>query len=204
MGTRDVEILPGVGGRHERVVHAATDLSRLGFHHDVGQPAAIEDAAVCVEHHLVRSAHPTVVPIERVRVLHQELAHAQEPEPRTVFVAVLPLHLVQVHRKVAIGVQLLRHQGRHDLLLRRSEEQVAFVPVAEPEQDLAVEVPAPGLLPRVRGQQDRHPDLLRARGVHLLAHDRLDLAHHAEPQRKRRVHARRYLTHEPGTQEQPM
>ena len=60
--------------------------------------------------------------VERVRVLHQELAAAQQPEPGPQLVAVLPVDLVQVHRQVAVArAVLLGHEARDDLLGGRRE-----------------------------------------------------------------------------------
>ena len=198
------EVLPDVGERHELVVHAATDLAGVGFDDHVVEPEPIEHLDVGVVHHAIGLTHPTLVPVERVRVLHQELSAAQQAIARTELVPVLPLDLIHVRRQVSVRRKLLLRQLGDDLLLRRTEEELAAVSVLEPEDQLAVRGPATGRLPWLRGQDDRHPELLGTGGVHLLTHDPLDLVHRAEPERHRRVDAGRGLADERGAEQQAM
>ena len=166
------------------------------------QTEAGEDPLVRLVHDAVRLAHAVIVAVDRVRVLHQELATAKQPEPRPELVAVLPLDLVDVLRQVAVRRQVTGREQRDDLLLRGAEDQLAIVAVGELEQVVAVQVVATGGAPRTRGKQDRHPDLLRAGRVHLLAHDRLDLAHRSQAHRHRCVDAGHDLADETATQQQ--
>jgi hypothetical protein len=46
--------------------------------------------------------------------------------------------------------------------------------------------------------------LLRARAVHLLAHDALDLAQHAQPERQELVDPSPHLADVPAAQQQPV
>ncbi len=196
------EVLPHVGERHELVVHVASDRAGVGLDHHVLESASVEDAFVRLVHHAIGLPHPVLVAIERIRVLHQELPSAQESVPRAEFVAVLPLHLIEVDGKVSVRGELVGHERREHLLLGGSEHELAAVAVAEAEHLVAVCLPPSGQLPRLGGQHDRHTHLLRARGVHLLADDRLDLPRHPHAQGHRRVHARHQLAHEGAAQQQ--
>ncbi len=200
----DEQVLADVRARHELVVHAPADLTRLGVDHDVRQPASVEDPSVCPQHHVVGRGHALLVPVERIGVLHQELATTQEPESRAELIPVLPLDLVQVHGQVSVRGEVPGDELGHDLLLRGTEQQLALVAVPEPKERVAVQVPPAGGLPRVGGQQDRHPELLRARRVHLLADDPFDLADRPETERQRGVDAGGDLPHERRAQEEPM
>ena len=125
-----------------------------------------------------RSAEALVVDVERVRVLHDELAPAQEPGPRARLVAVLGLDLVERQRQVLVRrVQVLDQQREH-LLVRRAEQVVGALAVLEPEDVVAVVGPAAGRLVGLARQQRREVHLLGADRVHLLADDPLDVAQH--------------------------
>ena len=117
-----------------------------------------------------------VVDVERVGVLHHELAPAQEARAGTSLVAVLGLDLVEAQRQVLVrGVQVLDQEREH-LLVGGPEQVVGAPAVLQPEQVGAVLGPAVGRLVGLAGQQGREVHLLEARGVHLLAHDPLDVA----------------------------
>jgi hypothetical protein len=186
------------------MVDAATDRSRVRFDDHVVETEPVEHTLVRLVHHAVGLPHPLLVAIERVRVLHQELACAQEPVARTELIAVLPFHLIDVDRQVTVGGELLLDQRGHDLLLGGTEQELAPVPVLEAEHQVAVRVPTAREPPGLDGKDDRHPELLGAGRVHLLANDPLDLLHRAEPQGHRGVDPRRDLPDEGRPQQQPM
>ena len=66
------------------------------------------------------SSRPVVVAVERVRVLHDELARAQHPRARARLVALLGLEVVEDQRQVAVGAHDLGDVERHDLLVRHA------------------------------------------------------------------------------------
>ena len=198
------QVLTDVGEGHELVVHPAADRPGIGLDgHDV-QAQSVEHALVGLVHHAVGLAQPVLVPIERVRVLHQELAPAQQPVAGTPLVPILPLHLVHVDGEVLVRRELLLDEGSNDLLLGRPQQELPAVAVLQPEELVPVGVPPSGLLPGLRRQHDRHAELLRPRRVHLLAHDPLDLRHRAEPERHRRVDPGGHLADEGGAEQQSM
>ena len=145
---------------------------------------------------------PVEVEVERVRVLHQELAPAQQAEAGTQLVAVLPVDLVEVHRQVAVARVLVGDGRRDDLLRGRRQAEPGLLAVLEPEQLRAVGLVAPGALPELERLHDRQPQLLGAGGVHLLPHDLLDPAQHPVPERQPRVDAARDPADVAGAHEQ--
>ncbi len=198
------QILANVGERHELVVDVSPDRARIGFDDHVVQPDPVEDALVRLVHHAVALHHARFVTVERVGVLHQELAAAEQPEPGSLLVAVLPLDLEQVDRQIAVAGQIVRDERREDLLMGGAEYHLAPVAVLELEGLVAVDLPSPGGLPRIGRQHDRHPHLDRPGGLHLLADDRLDRAHDTQREWQRRVHAGAHTPHEARPHQQPV
>jgi formaldehyde-activating enzyme involved in methanogenesis len=125
---------------------------------------------------VVRHLQAGVVDVEGVRVLHHELAAAQDARAGTRLVAVLRLDLVDRQRQVLVRRVLALHEQREHLLVRGAEQEVVAAAVLEPEQAGAVLRPSVGGLVGLAGQQRREVDLLEARGVHLSADDALDVA----------------------------
>ncbi len=124
--------------------------------------------------------------VEGVGVLHDELLRAHEAEARTRLVAELRLDLVHDHRQLAVGADDGLDDVGHLLLGRRAEREVMLRAVLELEHVGAHSLPAPGGLPQLGWLEDRHEQLLSAGAVHLLAHDRLDLAQGAHAERQER------------------
>jgi len=140
--------------------------------------------------------------VERVRILHQEFARAHHAEARADLVAELPLDLVEIHRQLLVALQLgAREVGDH-FLVRGTEAVVGFLAILDLEQLPAELLPAAGLFPELARLDRRHQQLERAGAIHFLAHDLLDLAQHAQAQRRPRVDARRELAHHAGAQHQ--
>jgi hypothetical protein len=83
-------------------------------------------------------------------------------------------------------------------------DEVAVVPVLDAQQLGAHLVEAAGLLPEFGGLHHGHREFDGAGAVHLLAHDRLDLADHAQAHRHVRVDARAELLDHAGAHHQPM
>jgi hypothetical protein len=163
---------------------------------------AVEDADVGVAVHLVALVEARRVDVERVAVLHDELAPAQHTRARPCLVAVLVLDLVDRQRQVLVGaVEVLDREGEH-LLVRGTEEVVGVLAVLEAEDVVAVLVPAAGGLVGLTREQRGEEQLLGAHRVHLLADDRLDAAQHLEPEREPRVDAGAHAPDVAGPHEQ--
>ena len=72
-----------------------------------------------------RDVEPLLVPVERVRVLHHELAHAQEAAAGTRLVPVFRLEVVEDLRQVAVRAQLARVERDRLLVRQRQDEPTA-------------------------------------------------------------------------------
>ena len=81
----------------------------------------------------------------------------------------------------------------------RAEAEIAFVTVPHSQEQIAVLVPAPGLLPQLGRLYSRHYQLQRARAIHLLTDDVLHLPQHAETQRHPGKQTGRKATYQAGT-----
>ena len=201
------------GAAHERVLAGLGDGEELlrcrpahrprgrGDDH-VPEPDPVEDLHVGVAVQPVGLGEPLVGEVERVRVLHEELAAAQDARPRPRLVPVLRLDLVEDHRVVLVGGVLALDELGEQLLVRGAEQVVAALAVLEPEDVGPVLGPAAGGLVGLAGQQRGQVDLLGADGVHLRAHDVLDAAQHLQAQRQPRVDPRGDAADVTGADEQ--
>ena len=146
----------------------------VGLHDDVLEAEPREDALVCRALSLVGGLEPLVGDIERVGVLHGELAPAEQAGARTRLVAVLVLDLVDRQGQILVAVHQVFDEEGEDLFVCRGQDVAGLVPVVEPEHAVAVLGVATrdlvGLLGKKRGEMH----LVRAGGGHLLADDVLD------------------------------
>src|SRR5205823_4617177 len=150
------------GGQHlELVRQRAADGARARLDRTEGEPAALEDAPIGVEHVPVLAPRVLDVHVERVRVLHEELAPPHEAEARPDLVPELHLDLIEVLRQITVGADFSPYQIRHHLLVGRAEAEVAVVAVLEPQEFASVLLPAPALPPELGRDDRRHQDLLR-------------------------------------------
>ena len=143
-----------------------------------------------------------IVNVERVRVLHHELAAAQNPRARACFIAVLGLNLVDHQRKVLIGGVLpLDHLGEQ-FLVRGPEQVVRSTTVLQTEQVVPVLGPPTGRLIRLLGDQGGEMHFLKARAVHFLPDDPLDIAKRVITQRQPGEHPGRNTSDVTGPHQQ--
>lgn len=163
---------------------AAADRAVVGRDRTKLEADAREDPHVRVVHLLVRFLEAFVILIKRVRVLHDELAAAHHAEARTDLVAELRLDLVEVHRHLPVALDLVARDVSDDFLVRRPDHEFVLLAILEAQQFGTVLLPAPRFLPQLGGLHGGHQQLDRARPVHLLAHDRLDLADRAQADRQ--------------------
>ena len=183
VGTEGDRILAGIR-QHVKLVRAgAADGTGVGRDRPEAQAEAREDPAVGLVHHPIRLFETRVVDVERVGVLHDELARPHHAEAGADLVAELGLDLVEVERQLAVAADLpARDVGDH-LFVRRPEAEVALVPVTDLEHLRAEHVPPAGLLPQLGGLDRRHEQLDGAAAVHFLAYYGFDPAQHPEPER---------------------
>ena len=80
-------------------------------------------------------------------------------------------------------MDLVAGDVRDDFFGGRLQDEVAAMPVLHAQQFGAVVIPAAGFDPQLSRLDHGHQQLEGASGVHLFAHDPLDLADDAQPQR---------------------
>ena len=166
----DVVLARGAG-RHELVGAGPAHHPDVGLDGVPLQPGPVEDPLVGPGVLLVAHLEPLGIAVERVRVLHDELARPQDAGARAGLVALLGLEVVEDLRQVAVGAHDLRDVHRHDLLVRHGQHHGRAAAVLELEELGPDRVVAAGLLPPLRRVEHGHQQLLAADGVHLLADD---------------------------------
>ena len=184
---------------HELGGDLAADLPGVRFDLAVLEPGALADASVRTAHRVVVFLQRRLVGVEAVRIFHDELTTAEQAEARPDLVAELDLDLVERDRELAEAAHLVAYEARDDLLMGRSETELATVAILQTHELGTVDVPASGLLPELGGLHGRHEHLLATDRVHLLAHDLLDLAQAAPTKRQEAVDARSVLANHAGT-----
>ncbi len=188
-GAVDDRVLAG-GGDHLELVRAnAADRAVVGGDGAKDQAHALEDAHVGGVHPVVAEARRVEIAIERIGVLHRELAPAHDAEARPPLVAELGLDVIEISRQRAVAAQLLASDVGDDLFARRLDHEVALVAVLDAHQLGAVLLEPPRFLPQLGRLHHRHQQLDAAGAVHLLAHDALDPADDAQAHRHVRVDA---------------
>ncbi len=197
-------VLADVGDGHELVAGVPADLAGLGFDGAPLEVAAGEDPRVRVVHALVGAFEVVDVGVERVRVLHEELAGSEQPEAGPQLVAVLPVDLIERDGQVAIARVLPGHEGGDGLLGGRGEAELGVLAVVEPEHQRPVRLVPSGAGPQLEGLDDREGHLLGVDGVHLVAHDLLDLRQHPTSEGQPGVDAAGDPADAAGPEEQPV
>ena len=184
-------VFAGLGQHVEFLRDAATDAARVGTHRAESELHAFEDAGIGRMHRPVALLQRGLVDVEGVGVLHHELTRPHDAEARSDLVAELGLDLIEVHRELAVALELAACDVGDHFLVRGSETERPVVAVREAQQLGPELVPAPRFLPELRRLHHRHYELDRARAIHLLADDGFDLAQHAQPHRQPGIQARR-------------
>ena len=182
----------------------SADGAGVGRNRTKGQAHALEDSNVGGIHRLVALAGGFDIAIERVRVLHRELAPAHHAEARPALVAKFGLDVIEIFRQRAVTAQLLARDVGDDFFAGRLDDEVAVVAVFHAQQLGPVLLKAPGLLPQLGWLHDRHQQLDSAGPIHLFANDRFDFANHPQAHRHVAVDAGAEPLDEPGAHHQLM
>ena len=206
VGARAVDdrVLAGRGDHLELVRADAADRAVVGGDGAKHQPHPLEDAHVGGVHPVVAEARGVEIAIERIGVLHRELAPAHDAEARPALVAELGLDVIEISRQRAIAAQLLAGDVGDDLFARRLDDEVALVPVLDAHQLGAVLLEPSRLLPELGRLNHRHQQLDAAGAVHLFANDALDPADDAQAHRHVGVDAGRQALDEAGAHHEPV
>ena len=197
-------ILAGIGQHVELVRSTAADGAGVGGHCAEFQAEPGEDARVRVVHRLVSLGHRLVADVEGVGVLHQEFARSHDAEARPDLVAELGLDLIEVHRQLLVAAQFLAREVGDHFLVRWAVRELGLLAVADLQQLAAEFLPASGFFPQLARLDRGHQHLDGAGAIHFLADDVLDLAQHAQAERRPGVQAGGELADHAGAQHQPM
>ena len=108
------------------------------------------------------------------------------------------MNLIEIQRQLPVRADFTAEQIRDDLLVSRAKAKVAFVPVLEANQFLAVVVPAAGFPPQFRGGGNRHQQLLGARPVHFFPDDLFHFADDPQTQWEIGIDAGGHLANQSG------
>ena len=186
-------ILARRGAHHELLRLRSAHRAGVRVDHHVLQPAAVEDAAVGVVVLEIRDVEPGGVHVERVRVLHDELAHAQQARLGTGLVAELGLNLIPDLGKLLVAAQFLAGDRGHDLFMGHAQAKFGALAVFQAKHVVAHHRPAPALLPKF-ARVERWEEELLADLVHFLADDPHDFLGRAIAEEQERVNARAQLS----------
>ena len=160
----------------EFVRSASSDSSVVRLYRSVVEAAAVEDLLVSAVHIVVALVESFVVEVERVSILHDELAAPHETESGPHLITVLRLDLIKTHRKLLVARYVRPHDIGEYLFMRRSEAEVSALPVLYSPQLGTVIEPSSRILPQLSRLDGAHQDLLSADSVHLFPDDLLDLS----------------------------
>ena len=161
-------------------------------------------AQVGDEHAVIGVLGAGEVEVERVRVLHQELAAAHQAEARPHLVAELPLDVVEIERQILVRTHVGAEDRRDHFLIGRAVKHVALVAVLDAQHLLAIGLVAAAFAPQLGGLDGRHQKLDGAGAVLLLAHDLADLLQHPQAERQEGINPGRLLADHAGAQHQPV
>ena len=182
----------------------AADRARLGAHGHGAQPHPGEGAQIGHEHLVVGFDGALFVEVERIGILHQELAAPHHAEAWSDLIAEFPLDMVENARHVLVGFCARAEDFGDHLLVGGTVQHLAFVAIRDAQHLLAIRLVAAALPPQLRRLNGRHEQLDGARAVLFLADDLLDLAQDAVTERQPGIDPRARLAGQPGPQHQPV
>ena len=145
-----------------------------------------------------------LIEVERIGVLHEELAPPHHPEARTHLVAELPLDVIEVERQLLVGLHIGAEDLGDHLLVGRPVQHLALVAIGDAQHLLAIGFVAVALAPQFGRLDGRHEQFDGAGAVLLLAHDLLNLPQDAQAERQEGINAGRLLPQHAGAQHQPV
>ncbi len=129
----DERVLAGAGGREEVDGQLAAHDPALRLHRVGLDAAAVEDPVVRLAVALEARERALLVAVERVRVLHDELADAEQAAARPRLVAVLDGEVVPELGQLLVRADLARVEGER-LLVRHRQHELTAVPVGQVEE----------------------------------------------------------------------
>ena len=166
--------LAGFSQDDELVTEIAADRPCIGAHRHRFQPHTGERAQVGHKHAVIGGNGGFRRQVERIGVLHQELAPAHHAKPGTHFVAELPLDIVEVLGQVLVALDRVAHDHRNDFFRRGPKQHIAVMPVGDSQHLFAIGFVASALSPQICRLDRRHQHFDGTGPVLLFAHDGAD------------------------------
>ena len=146
----------------------AADGTAVCFHRPVFQPAAGKDGAVGIVHFLISHIQPSRIGIKGIGIFHDKFPAAHQAKTGSLFIPEFALDLVQVHRQLAVGTQVVPHQRSNQFFVGRSQAELTAMTVFDPEHFFAVDGPAAAFFPDFSRLQNGHHNFLGTLSVHFL------------------------------------
>jgi hypothetical protein len=119
---------------HELVREAATHDAHVRADRDRVEAQPSEDPLVGLVVEAVRAVEPRLVGVDRVRVLHHELADADQPTARAGLVAELRLEVVHDEGQLPVALQQVPQEAGDDLFMCECQDHVPSPAVLETQQ----------------------------------------------------------------------
>ena len=91
-----------------------------------------------------------LVEIERIRILHQELTAAHQPEARADLVTEFPLDVIEIEWQVLVRLDVGTEDFRDHFLIGRPIKHIALMAILDAQHLLAVGIVASALTPEIR------------------------------------------------------
>jgi hypothetical protein len=118
------------------------DVARISLYCTEPETTSPEYPVIGIKHLFVGYPGAFLVSIEAVSVLHAELPAAHDPEPWSDLVAEFGLDLIEVFRKLTIGLDFMADKVGDDFLMGRTEAVFPVVAISEPEKFFAIAHPS--------------------------------------------------------------
>ena len=194
------------GGRYHLKLFAqvAANGSAVGSHCSVAQAKTVKNAPVGLRHGLVADFGAGLVTVKAVGVFHDELAPPHETKTGPALIAKLGLNLIIVARQLLVAADILACNVCHHLFTGGLHHEVPLMPVFDTQQLWAHLREPPGLVPQLSRLHHWHSNLNCAGAVHFFTDNRLDLAHHPQPQGHQGVDAGANFFDHAGARHQPV
>ena len=113
--------LTTISQHHEFMAAVATDSTAISLNRAIGQATAIKNARISIIHFCIGFIQTSLITVEGISILHNEVAAAHQAKARTTLVAEFVLNLVQIQRQLAIGAHIGLHYGGHHFLVSRAK-----------------------------------------------------------------------------------
>ena len=195
-------ILTGSSNHLEFFTQITANGAAVGRHGAIGQTESVKNSPVGIGHHLIAGLGTGLVTVETVGVLHDELTPSHQTKAGPSFVAKLGLNLIEILWQLFVTLDFLPRDVGHHLLAGRLNHKIAIMAILDTQQLRSVRLKTPRLLPQFGWLHHRHAQFHGTGTIHLLAHDRLDLANHTQPHGHQGVNASAKLLDHAGTRHQ--